>query len=89
MQPIVDAERDGQRVKTVVLGAGAGEDEMRLRQTGQRPNEHVLVLLRGEAADIEQNRLRRGRPNRRRVSSRLAVGAGASSPCSIKIIARR
>ncbi len=58
MQPVIDAEGDGQRVKRLVLGAGSGENEMRLRQTSQRPNEHVLVLLPGEAADIEQNGLR-------------------------------
>ena len=32
---------------------------MRLRQTGERTNEHVLVFLRRQPADIEKDRLRR------------------------------
>ncbi len=49
VQPVVNAERDRERVESFVLGAGAGKHEMRLRQAGQRADEHVLVFLRARA----------------------------------------
>ncbi len=58
MQPALDAESDRELVEGVVLGAGAGNDEMRLRQAGERADKHVLIFLLGDPADIEKERLR-------------------------------